>query len=161
MNPKDRIISWLRDAYAMERGLEMTLKIQAESDRHDPDVRNAAATHMVETQQHAAEVERLLKSLGAEISPLKTGAGILLEATRNIGSSFADDGPVKDLLACYASEHFEIGCYTALAAAGKEAQLPDVVRTCQKILVQEKRMAKILSAALPRVIKEYLDEPVD
>ena len=58
--------------------------------------RNAAATHMVETQQHAAEVERLLKSLGAEIDfPVCDASGAAVGAAA-VGAG-AGKAPVEDI----------------------------------------------------------------
>src|SRR5690349_87151 len=72
MNARDEIIDWLRDAYAMERGLETTLQKQTENDDLNPNVRARAAEHRDETHRHADEVRAVLQSLGTDTSALKT-----------------------------------------------------------------------------------------
>lgn len=158
MNARDEIIDWLRDAYAMERGLETTLKKQADKDDLMPQVRQRAATHLDETRRHAEEVKAVLQSLGTDTSSLKTGMGVMAEMTKGLGSKFARDERIKDLLAAYSMEHFEIACYVALAAAAKAAGLPQVVDMCERIIPDEERMARALHDSLPTEVRSYLFE---
>src|SRR3954466_7180079 len=114
MNAKDEVVAWLRDAYAMERSLEVPLKKMSESNQQSEQIRTAAARHLEETRQHARTMDLLLKSLGADTSIVKTGIGMTTEMLKGLGTKMAHDEPVKDLLACYAMEYFEIACYQAL-----------------------------------------------
>lgn len=158
MNTKDELIEWLRDAYAMEKALELSLKNQIDSDDTLQPLREQYETHYVETQMHASAVEGCLKSLGAAPSALKTTFAQTLEAMKNIGPSFAKDAGVKAMLAAYASEHFEIGCYIALAAGARNLDMPDIAKVCDDILVDEKRMAEWLQRNLPNAVTSYLRE---
>ncbi|HXF10600.1 MAG TPA: DUF892 family protein [Desulfuromonadaceae bacterium] len=159
MNAKEEVIEWLRDAYAMERGLEVTLEKISESDLHDSEVRSAAARHLEETREHAETVGSLLRSLGADTSTIKAGLGIMAETVKGIGSRMAHDEVVKDLLASYAMEHFEIACYSALVTAAEEAGLMEVADACEQIISDEEEMADALSNALPVVVEDYLTRP--
>ncbi len=158
MNTKDELIDWLCDAYAMEKAQEMSLKNQIESDDTLQPLRDQLEVHYVETQQHAGAVEACLKSLGASTSILKTALAETVETVKNLSSSFARDSGVKAMLASYATEHFEIGCYVALAAGARNLDMPEVAATCEKILVDEKRMADWLEANLPNAVTSYLRE---
>jgi ferritin-like metal-binding protein YciE len=156
MSTENEIIDWLRDAYAMERALELSLKKQSENKEHSPEVRKGAAKHLKETQGHAEAVKQVLEALGSDTSTIKTGLGLMAEAIKGMGTKFAKDERVKDLLAAYASEHFEIACYTALAVAAEQADLPEVVELCEEIIPEEEKMAQALGEALPRVVEGYL-----
>jgi ferritin-like metal-binding protein YciE len=158
MKRKEEVISWLRDAYAMERGLEVTLKKQADSDDYDPEIRQAAEEHLEETRQHARMVERLLKSLGSNTSAIKTGVGMMTETIKVLGTSMSHDEQIKDLLTGYAMEHFEIACYRALSTAAETAGLENVADACDQIIGDEERMAERLSDALPEIVEKYLGE---
>lgn len=156
MNARDEITEWLRDAYAMERSLELTLKKISESDATSVECRTAAATHLAETRQHAQIVESLLRSLASDTSSFKTGFGVMAETMKSFGAVLSHDEEIKDLLSCYSMEHFEIACYEALAAAAEVAGLPHVVTACRQIIMDEEKMAKIVHKELPRVVQEYL-----
>jgi ferritin-like metal-binding protein YciE len=156
MNAKEEVLDWLRDAYAMERGMEVTLKKISDSDRHCADCRTAAARHLEETRQHAETIASLLKSLGTDTSKIKTGIGMMAEIAKGIGTAISRDEQIKDLLASYAMEHFEIACYQALIAAAETAGLPEVADACEKIIADEEYMAQSISETLPLVIQDYL-----
>lgn len=158
MKTKDELIDWLRDAYAMERALEISLKKQSENDELSATLRSQARLHLEETRAHAEAVKACLEKLGTDTSAIKTGMAQMGEAVKGLGTKFAQDERIKDLLAAYASEHFEIACYRALQAAAEVANEPAIVAVCEMIIPDEERMADWLEANLPLVVKEYLAE---
>ncbi len=157
---REEVIDWLRDAYAMESGLEVSLRRQAEALAPQSDLRQKLELHLEETRMHAETVRALLGSLGTDVSTLKTGVGKLAETMKGLGARLARDEPVKEALSSYAMEHFEIACYSALTTAAEEAGLPEVAAACQRIIADEKRMADWLDSALPQIVREYLKHPV-
>lgn len=158
MNTQDELIEWLRDAYAMEKAMEIALKKQIDSDDTLQPLREQFETHYIETQQHAAAVESCLKSLGSNTSALKTTFAEAIETMKGIGASFVKDTGVKAMLASYAAEHFEIGCYLALAAGARNLGMPDIAKVCEDILADEKRMAGWLETNVPNAVTSYLKE---
>jgi ferritin-like metal-binding protein YciE len=155
-NAREEIIDWLRDAYAMERGMEQSLKKQADNEELDPQIREQARKHLAETNRHAEEVSAALKYLDADTSTLKTGMGMMTEVTKGLASAFARDEEIKDLLNAYSMEHFEIVCYIALRVAAEKAALPPVAEMCDRILADEERMAQTLKQLLPQQVVRYL-----
>jgi ferritin-like metal-binding protein YciE len=155
-NAHEQIIEWLKDAYGMERGLETSLQKQATNADLSPKVRNRASTHLQETRRHAEEIRTLLEGLGQDVSLLKTGVGLLAEASKGILTAFARDERIKDLLNAYAMEHFEIACYLALITAAEKAGFTQVIEVCRNILVDEERMAQSLKESLPDEVSMYL-----
>jgi len=153
---RDEIIDWLRDAYAMERGLEAALQKQSQKDELSPSVRQRAAAHLEETRRHAEEVKAALESLGTDTSKLKTGVGVTLQGMKGMASKFASDERIKDLLDSYSMEHFEIACYLALASGAEAAGLNEVAEMCRRIIPDEERMAQALRQALPQEVHSYL-----
>jgi len=158
MNAKDEIIDWLRDAYAMERGLELTLKRISESDKHSEECRRAAGLHLAETEHHAQTVEALLKSLGADTSAVKTSIGLTMETVKGLSTALSHDEQIKDLISSYAMEYFEIACYQALAVAADAAGLPHIVNACKQIIADEDKMAEFISEQLPRAVRNYIGQ---
>lgn len=158
MNTQEELIEWLRDAYAMEKAMEIALKKQMDSDDTLQPLRDLFEVHYVETQRHAAAVEGCLKSLGSNTSALKTTFAEAIETMKSISTSFAKDSGVKSMLASYSAEHFEIGCYLALIAGARNLDLPDIAKTCEEILADEQRMADWLEANIPQAVTSYLKE---
>lgn len=158
MNTQEELIEWLRDAYAMEKAMEIALKKQMDSDDTLQPLRDLFEVHYVETQRHAAAVEGCLKSLGSNTSALKTTFAEAIETMKSISSAFARDSGVKSMLASYAAEHFEIGCYLALIAGARNLDLPDIAKACEEILADEQRMADWLEANVPQAVTSYLKE---
>lgn len=155
---RNEIVEWLRDAYAMERGLENSLQKQADNRDLNPDLRKKAAAHLQETRRHGDEVRNALQELGADTSTLKTSLGVAAEMAKGWSTKFAEDERIKDVLAAYSTEHFEIACYTALATAAELARLPKIGDLCRRIIGEERRMADWLEASLPTVVRSYLAE---
>lgn len=158
MNTQDELIDWLRDAYAMEKAMEIALKNQMDSDETLQPLRDLFEIHHAETQRHALAVEGCLKSLGSNTSTVKTTVAAAIETLKSLGSSFAKDAGVKAMLASYAAEHFEIGCYLALAAGARNLGMPDIAKTCDEILADEKRMADWLEANITNAVTSYLKD---
>lgn len=158
MDTRNELIGWLRDAYAMERSLETTLKKISHSSKHPEECRAICGKHLVETQQHAQTVESLLKSLGSDTSTVKTGIGLVMETLKGAGATLAHDEVVKEMIAAYASEHFEIACYEVIVAAAMVAGLPYVAEACLQIILEEKEMAKTICDMLPGIVRFYLGE---
>lgn len=156
MNAKEEVIDWLRDAYAMERGLEVTLQQITANQNHPSEVRYLVEQHLEETRQHAQTVEWLLKTLGADTSAVRTGLGMMTEAVKGLSTGIARDEIIKDLLGCYAMEHFEIACYRAIIAAAEAGGLSDVTDGCEQIIFDEEQMAETISDSLPRLVRNYL-----
>jgi ferritin-like metal-binding protein YciE len=154
MNIKHEITDWLRDAYAMERGQECALeKICANSDESFQ-CRTAAAMHLTETRQHARIVESLLRSLGEDASSFKTGLGVMAENIKGLGTTLSHEEKIKDLLSDYAMEHFEIACYSAIAAAAEAGGLSQITNACRQIILDEEKMAETIRKELPRTVQE-------
>ncbi len=158
MSTRDELIDWLRDAYAMERGLEVALKKQAENEDLHPDIQERAQRHLEETRRHGDLVKQCLENMGSDVSTIKAGMATVMESVQGLGTKFARDERVKDLLAAYASEHFEIACYRALEVAAQAAGEMEVSAVCASIIPDEEAMAEWLQRNLPTVVTSYLQE---
>jgi ferritin-like metal-binding protein YciE len=63
------------------------------------------------------------------------------------------DQLVKDALADYASEQFEIACYTALVSIATELGHHQIVKLCKQNLEEDQAMAAWLLQQLPGVVR--------
>lgn len=158
MSARDEVINWLRDAYAMERGLEVVLKKTSARDIYPNVIRFAAGKHLEETRRHADMVESLLKSLGEDTPALKTGTSIVAHAAAGLGAMMTHDELINDLLVSYAMEQYEIVFYRSLVAAAQIAGLSKVAGACREMIANEDQMAAIIHQALPELVETYLGE---
>jgi ferritin-like metal-binding protein YciE len=90
-------------------------------------------------QNHASHSEIAFRRTLS--SPIGSGEGATTAIFR--------DQLVKDPLADYASEPFEVACYTALVRAATEFGYDDVARVCTQNLQEDQAMAAWLLPHIP------------
>jgi ferritin-like metal-binding protein YciE len=156
MDLTEHFIAWLRDAYAMERALEDTLKKHADDAKEHPEIRNPIEEHRKVTAEHAEKVAALLEQLGEERPALKTAMARFSGLVSGLPTSLVDDTLVKNALAEFTSENFEIACYTSLITAAEDLGLKEVVPILESILSDEQDMADRLIEVIPEITSMYL-----
>jgi ferritin-like metal-binding protein YciE len=156
----DQLIAWLDDAYAMESGLIPILQNHAAhfGDRM-PQAARRLQQHVVETQQHASRVAECLGILNASPSRIKSTLSSVIGSVEGATTTLFRDQLVKDALADYASEQFEVGCYTALVSAATDLGYRDVARLCRENLEEDRAMAAWVLQQLPRVVSRDVLNP--
>lgn len=73
----------------------------------------------------------------------------------------ADDRIIKNVLAEYSTEHFEIASYRAIAQAAMMCGNEEVASLCREIVQEEEQMAETLSRALEGVVSDFLQRSVE
>ena len=109
---------------------------------------------------HADRLRECVERLGGSISTVKTAMGAVSGFFQGRATGVSPDELVKNALSDYAAEHFEIACYKALIVAARTLGEDEVVRVCESILHDEEDMARWLDHNLPKVVQEYLGQPV-
>lgn len=158
MSQKETLAAWLRDAYAMEQGLIPILDNHAKDAKDNQQVHQRIRQHKEETKKHAEMVKQCLNKLGEDTSKMKTGMAKVTGFFQGMSTELAKDELVKNNLADYATEHFEIACYKALVKAAEAANEPEIKIACQQILHEEEEMAHFLEQHLPETVSEFLQE---
>jgi ferritin-like metal-binding protein YciE len=153
---KETLIEWLRDAHAMEHQAIEMLERQSSRVEHYPELKAQIQSHLVESRWQADQVEKCLERLGSDSSMIKEGIGKFMGNVGALTNSAAGDEVVKNSIADYAFEHFEMACYRSLVAAADELGENEVKRVCQDILEQEEAMADWMQEYLPEVTQQYL-----
>lgn len=154
--PRDNLISWLRDAYAMEGQAVSLLETQIDRLEHYPEAVPRLKEHLRETHEQQAAIEQCLNKLGSDPSALKEGAMKFAANMQGIMHAMSSDEVLKHALASHAFEHFEAGCYCSLTAAAQEAGEPEIARTCERIMRQEQDMGHWVFEHLPPMTRAYL-----
>jgi ferritin-like metal-binding protein YciE len=157
---KETLLSWLNDAYAMEKGQVQVLENHVKDAQGQPEVHRKLAEHLELTRRHADMVEQCVARLGGSTSSVKTAMGTVAGFFQGRSTGAAPDELVKNALADYAAEHFEIACYRALITGARALGASDVAQVCEQILREEEDMARWLESRLPMVVQQYLGTEV-
>jgi ferritin-like metal-binding protein YciE len=158
MEPNEQIMTWLRDAHAMEQSMEQVLTRHVDAARENPALHERLDQHLIETRRHAQLVRHCLERLGDKPSMIKSIAGGFMGAMQGMSTGVFQDEIVKNALADYAMEHFEIGCYSSLIAAADDAGLDEIRQTCGEILREETAMATWFEEQIPGLTRLYLHQ---
>jgi ferritin-like metal-binding protein YciE len=141
-NGTDQLATWLDDAHAMESGLISILQVHASHVSHLPDAVQRLERHVVETQQHVERLNECMRLLGTAPSGIKSALSSVIGSVEGASTAIFRDEVVKDALADYASEQFEVACYTALVSMATALDYPDIARLCNQNLQEDRAMAE-------------------
>src|SRR5690349_10901971 len=153
---RDTLVTWLKDAYAMEQGIVETLERQIDHFDNMPEAQEKIRQHIELTKSQADRVQSCVERLGDDVSHVKSGMANFLGAVQGMSTVMANDKTVKDAMACYAIEYFEIASYMANAAAARELGFDDIADMCETIITEEQDMADWLEMQLPTVVQQHL-----
>ena len=156
---RDEVIDWLNDAHAMERGLEVMLRKQSNNDDVHPAIRERARIHLDETKEHAHRIERCLDLLGSSASTLKNATGQTVEMGKGLMLKLARDERVKDFLAAYGAECFEVACYKSLISGARASGETEILPLLESNLREDRAMAEWLDMNVEAVTRDYLMQP--
>lgn len=157
MDQRKHVASWLRDAHGMEEKAESLLKRQAERLEHYPAMKARIEQHIEETRSQAQRLEECISRLDGGTSAMKDFAGKVMANMEAMMNVAADDEVVKNAIASYSFEHFEIASYRSLIAAAEAVGDTHTAQVCRDILREEEAMASWLEQNLPEVTKTFLE----
>ena len=140
----------------MEVGIVSTLEKHIADAKGQPKVRAGLTKHLKETKRHATEMKKALAALGGSHPVVREGVSKLGNLVAGLVTSAAPDTVVKNAIADFATEHFEIACYTSLILTAAALGESKIAATCKTILAEEKAMARALEIQFPAVNDVYL-----
>jgi ferritin-like metal-binding protein YciE len=153
---KDLLVQWLRDAHAMESAAIEILEKQTKNLENYPSLKRKLEDHLEETKQQEQMVRECIEQLDTGTSVIKDTSGKLMGNMAAITNMMAEDEVVKNGIADFAFENFEIASYRSLVGAAEQLGETRVKEVCETILKQEEAMAGWLNENLPEVTQEYL-----
>lgn len=160
-SPRDNLITWLRDAHAMEGQAISLLETQIQRLEDYPEALPRLRQHLEETRRQQQTVEECLARLGSEPSALKEGATKFAANMQGVMHAMASDEVLKHALASHAFEQFEAGSYCSLVAAAEEAGEPEIAAGCRRLMEEEQAMADFVWQNLPGLTRHYLNRAAD
>jgi ferritin-like metal-binding protein YciE len=151
------LAAWLRDAHAMEVGTLDDLRRLAGRVEHYPQLKARLEQHIQESEGQERRLKELLAGMGEGPSAVKETVTRLAGNVQALVGALFTDEPLKNAIAAYAFEHFEIGNYRALLAAAGQAGETRAVGVLQANLGEEEAMARWLAEQLPELTRRYLE----
>ena len=158
MTEQQAVLSWLKDAHAMEVGALPTLQHHADTAQNYPEVRQKLLQHHEQTRHHAELVEGCLERLGTHPATFKEAVGTTVGRVTGLANLATKDPVIKNALGDYAAEHFEIASYKSLIAAAEKVGDTETADVCRQILQEEEEMAGWLGGHIPTMTQKFLDE---
>lgn len=154
---RDIFIVGLRNAHAMENQALAIMKPQAERIESYPQVLDRLRRHIAETETQIQRLDTVLAGFDESASSLKDTAQSFMGGMAAMGHTMASDEIIKNSLANFAFEKFEIAAYTSLmtlAEAGGYAEAESLLR---QNLDEERAMARWLEDNLPAVTLQHAE----
>lgn len=140
----------------MEVGIVATLEKHIADAKDLPKVRAALSNHLKQTKRHATEMKKALAALGGSHPVIREGLSKVANLAAGLMTSAATDTVIKNAIADFATEHFEIACYTSLMLTATELGETKITATCKAILKEEQAMAAKLEEQFPGLNRAYL-----
>jgi ferritin-like metal-binding protein YciE len=154
--PEQTMETWLHNAYGMELGLVRVLQHRLSDTQDQPLMHSKIQQHLEETQRHAERVRECIERRGGSVSKIRGGLGAISGMMSGLSTEFAQDEAVKNALADYAAEQFEVASYRSLVAAAEKVGDQHTARVCREILEEDERMADWLKEQIPDLTNKFL-----
>lgn len=151
---REIFVTGLKNAHAMENQALSIMKPQVKRIENYPDIAAKLEEHIRETEGQIGRLEEILTSLAENNSSLKDAALSLTGSMAALGHTVAGDEILKNSMANFAFEHFEIAAYKSLITIAELGGFEALVAPLQVNLDQEVAMAASLEENLrPTTIK--------
>jgi len=172
LNQRDtKLVQWLAEAHAKEAELEADLTAHiglTEKQAYKKRLRK----HLTETRGHKRLVARRIKQLGGSTSDGAVPGAVAEVAGKTLAAVKGQVGVIRAALTEQAETHLrnvqeelreeqvEIALYSRIEVFATEVGDRDTARLAAAIRRDEERMAKYLSAELPRLVKDLVKAAV-
>lgn len=151
---REVFVTGLKNAHAMENQALSIMKPQVKRIENHPDIAAKLKEHIKETEGQISRLDEILTSLAEENSTLKDAALSFTGAMAALGHTVAGDEILKNSMANFAFENFEIAAYRSLITIAELGGFAAIVRPLQANLDEEVAMAAWLEENLrPTTIK--------
>jgi ferritin-like metal-binding protein YciE len=150
-------VAGLINARAIETEAIQLLSRQVERLENYPEMVAALRNHIVESERQRERLDTLLTNLGTSNSVLKDMATGLAANVAALGHAMAPDEVIKNSLANYAFEHYEIAAYKSLMTLAELAGHGMAAGLLRQSLLEEERMAQWCADHLEPTTRRYVE----
>ena len=149
-------VDGLRNAHAMEKQALAMIKPQVNRIENYPELVQRMRQHWSETEGQISRLETLLGQLGESPSALKDTVMSVMGGAAVLGHTPAGDEILKDSIANFAFENYEIAAYTSLIALASASGHAEAIAPLEQTLSEEEDMAAFLEQNLAPVTAKFV-----
>lgn len=141
-DPRDRLIRYIDDARAAEKGA-VELFDSFVKEAKNEEARQALQDALMMTKEHELQMERRLRELGGQPSASKGFFNQMLGKLADLMHAAHDDydKTTQDVIKAYAASHLGVGMYAALATYAKAYGDLETSQLAEKIMAEEQQAA--------------------
>ena len=154
---RDIFIVGLRNAHAMENQALSIMKPQESRIESYPQVKQRLRAHITETEQQIERLDGILNGLDESASAIKDTALSAMGAVAALGHTVAGDEIIKNSLANFAFENYEIAAYNSLLTLADAGGFAEAQKLLKQSLAEEEAMAKWLEENLASVTLQFAE----
>ena len=149
-------ITGLKNAHAMENQALSIMKPQLERIESYPEVAARLREHISETEGQRDRLHQILEQLGEDPSGFKDLAMSMMGGMSAMTHAMAGDEILKNSMADYAFEHYEIAAYKSLIGLARQCGETEWLPMLEQSLKEETAMAEWLDRNLEGVTSKYI-----
>jgi ferritin-like metal-binding protein YciE len=153
---RETVVSWLRDAHAMEAAAVDNIERNIDRFEDFPPVQQVFRDDLEVSRRNSEELEMVLDRLGADRSALKDMAMKFASSMQPLAAGMSSDDVVKHMLAAQAYKHFEVASFRSLSTAAETMGDEQIKALCDRSVDEKKRLAARIEESLPQVTRDYL-----
>lgn len=150
-------LTGLRNQHAVEHQAIELLERQIGRLEHYPEMEARMRQHLEESRDQARRIEELLASLGSSHSSLKDTAMSLVGNLMAIGHTPAGDEVIKNTMANFAFEHYEIAGYKALLTLADTVGHTPAKAALTTSLKEEEAMAQWIDSHIADTTRRFVE----
>jgi ferritin-like metal-binding protein YciE len=148
-------VTGLKNAHAMENQALSIMRPQVARIENYPEIEAQLNQHIAETEGQIVRLEAILESLNEDKSSLKDMALSLAGTFAAVGHTVAPDEILKNSMANFAFENFEIAAYKSLIALAEASGNGDAIADLELNLNEEFDMAEWLDDNIESVTLQF------
>lgn len=149
-------VTGLRNQHAVEQQAVSLLSRQVERLENYPEMEARMRQHIDESKVQASRIEELLSGLGSSHSTLKDAGLSFMGNMAALAHTVAPDEVVKNTLANFAFEHFEIASYKSLITMASAVGQDKSLSALKQSLSEEEDMARWIDEHLADTTMRFL-----
>lgn len=152
---RDLYVTGLVNARALETQAIELLSRQVERVESYPEVEQALRRHITESEQQRDRLDAILETMGTSNSGVKDFITGLMGNMAALAHAPMQDEILKNALANYAFEHFEIASYKSLLTLADLAGDTQSPTALKQSLAEEERMAQWCADSLDPLVRKF------
>lgn len=154
---RDIFIVGLRNQHAVENQAIELLERQIGRLENYPEMVSRMKEHLRESKEQARRIEEILSGLGTSHSSMKDTAQSILGNLMALGHTVAPDEVLKNTLANFAFENYEIAGYVSLLTLAEAAGVDRAKVALNESLREEERMAQWIQDHIGPTTLRYVE----